>query len=456
MKSYDVAVIGGGPGGYVAAIKAAQNGKKVCLLEKGSLGGTCLNQGCIPTKALLKSAQVLNTIRNSEEFGIIGLDLSTCSLDMDILQQRKKGIVNRLTGGVGNLLKTNGVEIITGSAAFEGPNSISVGNERIEAKNIIIATGSVPAKLRVPISEGSPVITSEEALSLMEIPQQMVVIGGGVIGVELAFLFNQLGAGVTIIEVLDRILPMVDEEIADKISRDLEKQGITIKTGSKVIEINGRTVFYDIDGRTESAEGDRILVSVGRIPNISGLNIENIGLRKDKKAIDVNGRMQTSIPGIYAIGDVTGRSMLAHTASMEGIVAVKNICGEHAVMNYDRIPQCIYLQPEVASVGATETQARAQNEDIKVGRFPLAANGKAGIEGETKGLIKVIIDAKYNEILGVHIYGIHATDLIGEMVLAMVSEATADDVAMAVHPHPTISEIIPEAFHAALGKAIHA
>jgi len=455
LEKYDIAIIGGGPGGYVAAIKAAQAGKKVCLIEKARLGGVCLNQGCIPTKTLLKSVEVMKTIKESAQFGIANVDVSQATFDMSKLQQRKSQIVNKLTGGVGHLLKANGVKVFNGKAAFLDKNTIQVENAQIKAEDIIIATGSVTFIPPIPCSGDAPIITSEEALDIQEIPAQIVIIGGGVIGMEFAYIFRNLGAQVTVIELMNQILPMVDKEIATEVAKMFQALGVRIFTGAKVTRVEGKKVFYTLDNREEVAEADKVLMSVGRVPNIEGLNIEGIGLKTERKSISVDDSMRTNIPNIYAIGDVNGKLMLAHTASMEGIIAVENICGNNTAMDYTQIPQCIYLQPEIASVGLTEEQAREKYGDIIIGRFPLVANGKATIEGENKGLIKVIIEQKYKQILGVHIYGIHATDMIAELVLAMRLECTAEDVARAVHPHPTVSEIIPEAFHAALGKAIH-
>lgn len=455
MENFDLAVIGGGPGGYVAAIKAAQLGKKVCLVEKEKLGGVCLNQGCIPTKTLLKSVEVLKTVKNSSGYGVVNAEISQAALDMAKLQQRKKRIVQKLTGGVGSLLKANGVTVLTGSASFIDKNTITTGTEQVRADQIIVATGSSPVRLPIPISSDAPVITSEDALNLTETPERVVVIGGGVIGIEFAYIFSHLGSQVTVVEFLERILPMVDEEITAEITKMLQGIGITIHTGAKVTSIEGGKVYFEKEGREETAEADKILMAVGRVPNTQGLNLEAIGVKFEKKAIAADDHLRTNIPGIYAVGDVNGRSMLAHTASMEGIVAVENICGKDVTMDYANIPQCIYLQPEIATVGVTEKQAREKYGEIKIGRFPLAANGKALVEGEQKGVIKVLVEPRYNEILGVHMYGIHATDMISELAFALRLEATAEEIAMVIHPHPTVSEIIPEAFHAALGKAIH-
>jgi dihydrolipoamide dehydrogenase len=470
MENFDIAVIGGGPGGYVAAIKAAQHGKRVCLLEQGELGGICLNQGCIPTKTLLKSVEVLNTVRKSSEYGVIGLEVAGASINMTKLQQRKYGVVKRLTGGVGALLKANGVKVFKGSASFLDRKTLKVNEEQISADNIIIATGSVPSKLPIPVNGGqncpchapcttrdtcTPIITSEEALEISEVPNKVVIIGGGVIGIEFAYIFANLGSEVTVVEMMDRILPMVDEEITSEVSKMLKGLGIEIFTEAKVTGICGSKVTFEHAGAVKEVDSSKILVAVGRVPNTEGLNLEILGIEMNRRAIKVDEGLRTNVPGIYAIGDVNGTSMLAHTASMEGIIAVENILGKDLTMDYSKIPSCIYIQPEIASVGLTEKQAREKYGEIKIGKFPLSANGKAVVEGEAKGLMKVIIEPEFNEILGVHMYGIHATDMISESVLAMSLESTAEEMTFAVHPHPTVAEIIPEAFHSALGKAIH-
>jgi dihydrolipoamide dehydrogenase len=461
VETYEIAVIGGGPGGYVAAIKAAQSGKKVCLIEKGELGGVCLNQGCIPTKTLLKSVKILNSVRHCEEYGVVGVKTSQAAINMDKLQQRKRAVVQKLSGGVGFLLQGNRVKVYRGSATFVNNDTLKVDGDEIKAANIIIATGSKPATLPVPVSADrkgreAPIITSAEALELTAIPKKMTIIGGGVIGIEFAYIFAQLGSKITVVEMMEHILPMVDEEITDEIAKMLKTLGIVIITAAKVSRIRGTKVYFEHSGSEKVVEAEKILMAVGRIPDTAGLNLETLGMKMNGRAIAVDGHLRTNVQGIYAIGDVNGLSMLAHTASREAMIAVENILGQSSRIDYNRIPWGIYIQPEVASVGLTEKQAREKYGEIKVGRFPLAANGKAAIEGETQGMIKVIIEPRYNEILGVHIYGLHATDMISEAVLAMNLEATAEEIAFTVHPHPTIAEIIPEAFHAALGKAIHA
>lgn len=307
----------------------------------------------------------------------------------------------------------------------------------------------------ITISEKAEIITSKEALELDYIPNSIVIVGGGVIGIEFAYFLASIGTKVTIIEFLDRILPMVDKEITDQVEKNLREMNIDIFTSSKVQEIKDNSVLYNKDGEVFEVKSDKVLLSVGRVPNTKGINVEENGIKTERGAIVTDNHLKTSIDNIYAIGDVNGKAMLAHTASMEGIIAVENICGHNRKMDYDKIPSAIYIQPEIASVGLTEVEARQKYNQINVGKFPLMANGKAKVAGEERGFIKVIIESKLNEIVGVHIYGIHATDMIAEAVVAMNLEATAEEVAMSIHPHPTVSEIMSESFHAAVGKAIH-
>ncbi|MCG8483121.1 MAG: dihydrolipoyl dehydrogenase [Clostridia bacterium] len=454
-KDYEVGVIGGGPGGYVAAIKAAQSGKKTCIIEKESIGGVCLNRGCIPTKTLLRSVESLRQVIKSSEFGVIDIDSSNAKMDMKIAQARKNKIVGRLVGGVKGLLEANGVTILKGEAAFIDKNTVGLGDRQVTAENIIIASGSVPKKLPIKVSDDAQILTSKEVLQLDEVPKSIAIIGGGVIGVEFAYLLASLGTKVTIVESSDRILPMVDEEITVQVTSALKSMDIDIHTSSKVTEISGKKVMFEKDGQYRRMEAEKILVSVGRAPSTKGLNIERIGIATERGAIITDERLRTNIAGIFAIGDVNGRAMLAHTASMEGIIAVENICGKDIEMDYDKIPNGIYIQPEIAFVGLTEKQAKERYGEVKVGKFPLAANGKARVEGEERGFIKVIIEPRLNEIVGVHIYSIHATDMISEAVVAIKLEGTAEEVAMSVHLHPTVSEIMHEAFHDAVSKAIH-
>ena len=452
---FDVIVIGGGPGGYVAAIKAAQLGKKTCIIEKEHFGGVCLNEGCIPTKALLRSAESLKEVKESSKFGVIDIETANAKLDMKKVQKRKTQVISQLVGGVEGLLRGNKVTAVNGTGSFVDKNTVSVGNKKYTAENIIIATGSDVKTLPIKISEKANVLTSKEALNLYYIPKDIAIIGGGVIGIEFAYFLNSIGTKVTIIEFLDRILTMVDKEITDKVASSLIKAGITIHTSSQVKEIKDSSILFEKEGKVEEIFADTVLMAVGRTANTEGLNLDAAGIKTTRGAIETNLKLETNVQNVYAIGDVNGKSMLAHTASMEGIIAVENICGHNKEMDYSIIPSAIYIQPEIASVGLTEEQAKEKYKNVKMGTFPLFANGKAKVAGEEEGIVKVIIDGKLGEILGVHMYCIHATDMISEAVAAMNLEATAEEMVSTIHPHPTVSEAIHEAFHAALDKPIH-
>lgn len=452
---YEIAVIGGGPGGYVAAIQAAQLGKKTVIVEKEHFGGTCLNVGCIPTKALLRSAESLKEVKEAAKFGVVSLDASKAELDLAKVQDRKKGIIKQLVGGVQGLVKGNGATIKNGEGKLIDAHTIQVGDETFTAENIIIATGSQAKSLPIPVDPKAKVLTSKEMLDIDKKPASVAVIGGGVIGIEFAYFLATIGVDVTVVEFLDRILPMVDEEITTQVTKHLQDLGIKINTSAKVTEITADAVKFEKDGKVQEVKCEQVLMAVGRGPDLTGIDVEALGLKTERGAIVTDLTLKTNIPNIYAIGDVNGKAMLAHTASMEGIVAVKNICGKHAEMDYSKIPSAIYIQPEIASIGLTEKQAKEKYGEIKVGKFPLMANGKAKVAGEERGLVKVITEAKYGEIVGVHLYCIHATDMIAEASVAMNLEATAEEVAMSIHPHPTVSEIMHEAMHAVGGRAIH-
>ncbi|MBN7773114.1 dihydrolipoyl dehydrogenase [Clostridium aminobutyricum] len=454
-NDYEVLVIGGGPGGYVAAIKAAQMGKKTAIVEKAHFGGTCLNVGCIPTKALLRSAEALNEVKESATFGVTGVDIANAKLDLKRVQERKKQVITQLVGGVQGLLKGNGVTLINGEGNLIDKNTLEAAGKKYTADYIIIATGSDVKNLPITISPKRQVLTSKEMLELSETPKTMTIIGGGVIGIEFAYFLASIGTKVTVIEFLDRILPMVDEEITAQVAANLVKMGITIHTGAKVTEITDQSVRFEKAGEVQEVEAEKVLMAVGRAPRLDGIPCEALGIKTERGAIVTDECLKTSVSNIYAIGDVNGKAMLAHTASMEGIVAVENICGHKSAMDYGKIPSAIYVQPEIASVGLTEAEAKAKYGQVKVGKFPLLANGKAKVAGEERGLVKVILEPKYGEIVGVHMYCIHATDMISEAVVAMKLEGTAEEVANAIHPHPTVSEVMHEAMHAATGKAIH-
>ncbi|HPT82402.1 MAG TPA: dihydrolipoyl dehydrogenase [Limnochordia bacterium] len=451
---YKIAILGGGPGGYVAAIRAAQLGANTVLIEAGELGGVCLNQGCIPTKTLLKSARIYHDILNSEAFGV--RVEGRVSPDWAAMQQRKDGVVSQLNSGVQGLLKQNGVEVVRGWGEVLDPHTIQVSGEKISAEHLIIATGSSPAVLPIPglqeaLHSGNAV-TSTGALKLKEIPARLIVVGGGVVGMEFAALFNALGSQVTVLEKFT-VLGSLDADLQRYMQRLLQKKGVEIYNGADIQRFEGSQVVAEIKGESRVFSGDVVLVSLGRRPNLNA--VSKLGLELERGAIRTNERLETSIPGVYAIGDVNGKQMLAHAASAEGLVAVENILGGSAAIDYDKVPACIYTFPEVAMVGLTEQEALRRGHEVVVGTFPLAANGKALAEGEAEGLIKIVADQKYGEVLGVHIVAAHATDLISEAVLALELEATVHELAKAIHPHPTFSEAVMEAAHAALGQAIH-
>ncbi|AUM87744.1 dihydrolipoyl dehydrogenase [Clostridium botulinum] len=455
-------VIGGGPGGYVAAIRGAQLGAEVTLIEKEKLGGTCLNIGCIPTKVLLHSSELLNEIKEARTLGIeVNNEVK---INWTQLQNRKNTVVNTLVSGVSSLLEHNKVKVINGTAAFEGKSSIKVTKDQgesgnIQFDNVIISSGSVPFIPPIEGRELEGVIDSTGALSLDSIPKSMVIIGGGVIGIEFANIFNSLGCKVTVIEMLPYILPPVDREISEILKEKLKKDGIDIYNNCKVTKIENNNenlnVSFEEDNDKLNIEAQKVLIAVGRRANIGNLNLESTGVSTEKGCILVNDNMETNIKGIYAIGDCTGKNMLAHVASDQGIIAVENIMGKNKKMDYKTVPACVYTKPELASVGLTEEQAKQKGVDYKVGKFPLIYNGKSLIMNDTEGFIKIIADKKYEEILGVHILGPRATDLITEAALALRLEATLAEIITTVHAHPTIGEAMKEAALAVNKEAIH-
>lgn len=454
---FDVIVIGAGPGGYETAIKSAQMGKKTACVEGTYFGGVCLNEGCIPTKTLIRTANLYTEIREAEKFAISGIEADDVSVDMKKLQERKSGVVKTLTGGVRALLRGNRVTILNGHGSFVDSHTIDVDGKNYTTEYFIVATGSeVFMPPFIPIEGNTNVITSREALNLDYLPESVAIIGGGVIGIEFAHIFSHLGSKVTVLELMDRILPMVDEEVSGMVKKRMRKNKVEIINNAKVLKVQDDTVIYELDGEKKSVSAKVVLMAVGRAANTNGLNAEGIGLAFEKRAIKTDSHLRTNIPNIYAIGDVNGKVMLAHTASHEGFVALANIDGEEEEMCYDQIPSCIYLDPEVACIGLTEKQAIEKGYDIRVGKFPMMANGKSLVEGDTDGIAKVIVDKVYGKILGVHLYGKHVTDMIGEISVAMKLGSTASEILSAIHPHPTVSEVIPEAFMAAVnGRAIN-
>lgn len=456
LKSYDVLVLGGGPGGYVAAIKAAQLGGKVALIEKEVVGGICLNHGCIPTKTLLKNAKVYKTIKHASEYGVVlGSDVS---FDWSLMLKRKDSVVKRLTTGVSGLLKKNGVDVISGWGKVLSKNQVEVNGEVIETKNLILATGASPIVPPIPglkdAYEKEIAVTSRELLRIKEAPKKLVIIGGGVIGIEFATIFSSLGSDVTIIEKLDGILPMMDDDIRSQYQKILKREGIKIYVNAEVKSVKDHEVTYQLEGKDETIVADTILVSVGMRPNSAGLEVLN--LKMDRAAVVTDEHLETSVKGVYAIGDLNGKYMLAHVASAEGIVAAEYIMGKKdASMRYDRVPNAVYGSPEVASVGMTEKEVKEKGLAYKVSTFPLQASGKALADNEKDGFVKLIVSEKYKEILGAHILSYGASDLIAELGVTMTLEGTAHEIAHTIHPHPTLSEIIMEAAHGAVDKPIH-
>jgi dihydrolipoamide dehydrogenase len=450
-----IIVIGGGVGGYTAAIRAAQLGAHVVLIEKDSLGGTCVNRGCIPTKALMQSAAVYSLAKKAATFGV---RVDQVSLDFHLAMAWKDATVERVVGGVGSLMRKNKIEVVKGTGTLVDHKTVRIAEteQDIECDNVIIATGSKPSWPRINGVDEPGVMTSDEALAMAELPQSLLIIGGGVVGLELAQIFHEMGAKVTVLEMMPHILPNEDAEIAGALERILDEQGIEVFTGATVDGMSGteqkRVSFAGASGREERTV-DKVLATVGRTPNTDDLGIEELELDVDSGRIVVNEHMETSIPGLYAIGDVVGRMMLAHVASEEAKCAVENIMESECRVKYQAIPRCVYTFPEVAAVGLTEEEAREKHSDVKIGKFPFTASGRAVTLNETRGLVKFVVGAEFGEILGIHILGPEASELIAEAVFAMQAEATYEDIASCVHAHPTLSEAIMEAALAIEGRS---
>lgn len=455
MKTYDVIIIGGGPGGYVAAIKAGQNNLKVALIEKEVVGGVCLNHGCIPTKTLLKNAKVYKTLTHAKEYGVT-ID-GKIGFDWPEMMNRKNKVVKKLTTGVSGLLKKSGVEVFNGVGKVVAKDKVEVNGETLSCKHLIIATGASPI---VPPIEGLKEAyekgfarTSKEMLQIEVAPKNLVIIGGGVIGVEFATIFSSLGSKVTIIEKLGGILPMIDDDIRNAYTKILKREGIDIFVNAEVKAVKGKKVTYTLDGKDVEVTADSVLVSVGMKANTNGL--EALKLKMERGAIVTDDKLKTNIEGVYAIGDVNGKYMLAHVASHEGLVVIDNLLGQDKKMNYGRMPNAVYGFPEIASVGMTEKELKDQGIAYKASTFPLMASGKAMADNEKDGFVKLLVSEKYKEILGAHILAYNASDLIAELGVTMELEGTAYEIANTVHAHPTLSEIIMEAAHGAIDKPIH-
>lgn len=457
-----IVVIGGGPGGYVAAIRAAQLGAKVTLIEKKYIGGTCLNVGCIPTKSLLHSADIYTQAKNAANHGI---NLTVQGIDWGKVQSRKQEVVDQLVNGVGGLLQLGGVDVIEGAAEFVDSKTIKIvkedqSTEELKFDRVIIASGSVPAIPPIPgVKENDDCIDSTAALNLEEIPDEMVVIGGGVIGIELASLFSQFGTKVTVLEAMPKLLPMMDEELTGFLRKHLESNGVKIMTDSKVTSVEKKdgksAVSFKHEGSVQTISANKVLVAVGRRANTDALKLDRTGIKTEKGKIIANDMMETNLEGIYAIGDCLGKTMLAHIASAQGEIAAENAMGQKSIYEEKTNPSCVFTSLEFAGVGLTEAKAKELGKDIVIGKFPMTSNGKALIENNGDGLVKIILGKEYKEVLGVHILGPRATDVIGEAALAIGMEATVEDVIATIHSHPTITEAVREAALATEGRAIH-
>ena len=456
-----IAIIGGGPGGYVAAIRAAQLGAQVSLIEKDQLGGTCLNRGCVPTKYLIHATSIFRQAQLAHNFGI---KISELSVDFPEMMKRKQAVIRQLQSGIEYLMDKNKIKVYQGTGTIFRPGKIRVTGETetlIEVDKIIIATGSEPASLPIEGASGKGVIFNSEGLELQLPPSSLIIIGGGVIGIEFAQIFQRLNTKVAIIEMMPNILPNEDIEITDVLAEELQAGGTGIYTGARVLNIGDtrgkkKTVTFETQNGSQELTAKIILMAVGRRPFIQDSGVTELGIASGKNGkIYVNNYLETNVPGIYAVGDVLGGSMLAHVAMAEGVCAAENAMGMTKEMNYNVIPRCVYASPEVAAVGLTEAEAKAKYSNIKVGNFPLVGNSKAVIIGETTGMVKIIAEAKYNQLLGVSIIGPHATELIAEAALAIKLEVTLDELIATIHAHPTLSEAIMEAGLNGEGRGIH-
>ena len=471
-NEYDVVVIGAGTGGYVAAIRAAQLGLKVAVVEKQkALGGTCLIWGCIPTKALLEHAHALKVAQAAKEWGLTGVDGAAVGIDMAAVHARKDKMISGLTGGIEMLFKKNKIEWIKGTARLTGGRGVEVmladgGKQSLTAtKELIVATGSAPRSVPGIEVDRKKIIFSDEAIHLSAVPKSIAIMGSGAVGVEFASIFKSYGSEVTVIELLPRLVPGEDEAVSAELERSFKKRGIKVMTGSKVTSAKAGAKGVDIevqgaDQKSQKLSFELLLVATGRGPVTEGLDADKLGIKMDRGYIVVDQMFQTSVPGISAIGDVITMGgphyQLAHVSSMEGIVLAERIAG-HAVqpINYDHVPRCTYTEPEIGSVGLTEAQAKEQGHDVRVGSFPFRALARARMAGETDGFVKIVAEKKYDEILGVHIIGPRATELVAEAVMALRMEVTVEELIKTIHAHPTMSEAVGEASHAAHGAAIH-
>ncbi len=462
-NSFDLIVVGSGPGGYVAAIRASQLGMSVACIEDQDLGGVCLNIGCIPTKAMLTSALLANEMKNGEQHGIVAKDVT---FDLAPAQERSRRVVQQMTSGIGHLFKKNKIAHIDGYGRLAGAGKVEVEKngkkETYSASHVVLATGSRPRDLPVLKIDEDRIWSSTGALMQTKAPDSLFIVGAGAIGMEFADVYESFGTKVTIVEGMDTILPLEDAEVSKFMQRTYKKRGMDIHTGaffqSADVKKDGVTVtFKDKKEELQTMDVDYVLSAVGRVPNSEDLGLEHVGVKVDDRGfIVVDDQLRTNVPGVYAIGDVAGHQLLAHKASHEGIVCVEHIAGQgHGTVDYDNVPNCTYCHPEVASVGLTEEQAKAAGHDIEVGKFPWVGIGRAVASGHSEGFVKIIRDTQYSEILGAHIVGPHATELIAEFVVGRHLEATVEEMEKAMHPHPTLSEGVSEGALAALGRAIH-
>lgn len=461
--TYDIIVIGSGPGGYPAAIRASQLGMKVAVVEKAELGGVCLNWGCIPTKALLKSANVFEYINHAKDYGI---DIKDAKADFGAVVSRSRGVADKMSKGVQFLMKKNKIEIIAGFGKVKAGKKVVVTDDKgketeYEAnKGVILATGARSRQLPNLPQDGKKVIGYREAMVLPKLPKKMVVVGSGAIGVEFAYFYNAMGVDVTIVEYMSTIVPVEDEEVSKQLERSFKKQGISIKTNASVESVDTKGSGCKVKVKTKKGEEtidcDIVLSAVGIETNLEGIGLEDVGIATDKGKVLVNDFYQTNIPGFYAIGDIVSGPALAHVATAEGIICVEKIAGMHVeALDYGNIPGCTYCSPEVASVGMTEKAAKEAGYDIKVGKFPFSASGKASAAGANDGFVKLIFDAKYGELLGGHMIGMNVTEMIAEIVAVRKLETTGHELIKTVHPHPTLSEAVMEAAAAAYDEVIH-
>jgi dihydrolipoamide dehydrogenase len=463
-ENFDVIVIGAGPAGYVAAIRAAQLKQKVAIVDKQWLGGVCLNVGCIPSKSLLRNAEIAHTLRErGKEFGF---SMDNLKLDYGVAVKRSRQNSDRLVKGIGFLMKKNNIPVFMGDAKFKSKDTVAVTDKdgkvtELKAKNIIVATGASAASPAAWKIDGEKVVTYWEAILQDKLPKSVVVIGSGAIGVEFSTIWNSYGVDVTIVEMLSRVVPLEDEEVSKELEKEFKKRKIQTMLGHKVESVEatktGVKVVVSADGKQTTLEADQALVAIGFRPNSKGLGLEEVGVKVNERGfVEIDEKMQTNIPGIWAIGDVTGKLMLAHVGSAMGIICAENIAGaETATLDYEMMPRATYCQPQVASFGITEAQAKERGYTVKIGRFPFQPNGKALGMGDYAGFVKLVIDEKYGEILGAHMIGPEVTELLPELTLAHMMELTPHEIARNIHAHPTLSEAIMEAAHAAEGSAIH-